>query len=277
RSRVAFLIKARPDSITPEVADRLDKLGVVGVFLGVENASATGLSSLIRGSKVDHISRAFSLLDRHGIVVTYNLLIFHPHATLDEINENILFMKEHPGYPFDFGRAEIVAGSPLERQVMNEGLLMGSWPNWDYRICDPDVDRLFRISLATFRRPDSGYSGLAHTMIALAYGAHVVHRLYPGPAADSILADTHALIARSNTGVLDQIFRMYALAAEPDPAEGIESLAGSIRTSCTGLISDAEALTRRMNRLQVAERKFRDYRVSGALQQSGLLRTIFQV
>jgi anaerobic magnesium-protoporphyrin IX monomethyl ester cyclase len=128
----AFLIKARPDSITEEVAGRLAELGVVGVFLGVENASATGLRALIRGSKVEHIGRAFELLHKHGIIVTYNLLIFHPDATLDEINENILFMKKNPGYPFDFGRAEVVAGSPLERQVVREGLLQGSWPHWDY-------------------------------------------------------------------------------------------------------------------------------------------------
>jgi anaerobic magnesium-protoporphyrin IX monomethyl ester cyclase len=105
----AFLIKARPDSITEEVADRLGRLGVVGVFLGVENASATGLKALIRGSKVHHIASAFELLHKHGIIVTYNILMFHPEATLDEINENILFMKKHPGFPFDFGRAEVVA------------------------------------------------------------------------------------------------------------------------------------------------------------------------
>jgi radical SAM superfamily enzyme YgiQ (UPF0313 family) len=44
---VAFLIKARPDSINDQVATRLADLGVVGVFLGVENASLTGLKSLI--------------------------------------------------------------------------------------------------------------------------------------------------------------------------------------------------------------------------------------
>ena len=70
--------------------------------------------------------------------------------------QNILFMKNHPEYPFDFGRAEVVAGSPLERRVIKDGLIKGSWPNWDYRIKDPAVDQMFRINLATFRRPDSG-------------------------------------------------------------------------------------------------------------------------
>jgi radical SAM superfamily enzyme YgiQ (UPF0313 family) len=273
----AFLIKARPDSVTGKVAARLVKLGVVGVFLGVENASETGLAALIRGSKVRHIAGAFDILRQYGIIVTYNLLIFHPDATLDEINENILFLKDHPAYPFDFGRAEVVAGSPLERQVIKDGLLQGSWPNWDYRIKDPDVDRMFRISLATFRRPDSGYSKLAHAMIALAYGAHVVRRLYPGPAAEKVHRETGDLIKLGNAFVLDHILRMYALTAKPDPGNEIDLLAGSIREGCSGLSAGAKALTRRMNRLQLVEKKFRHAGVPGALQHSPLLRGIFRV
>ena len=276
-AKTAFLIKARPDSITEAVAARLDRLGVVGVFLGVENASGTGLRALIRGSKVSHIDRSFALLRSYNIVVTYNLLIFHPDATFDEINENILFIKNHTEFPFDFGRAEVVAGSPLERQVTEGGLLQGSWPNWDYRIRDPDVDRLFRISLATFRSPDSGYSALAHSMIALAYEAYTVRRLWPGPAAESVLTDTHALIAKSYAFVLDHIFRMYALAAQPDPGEGIDLLAGSIRDGCSQLNAETASLTQRMNRLQVVEKTFRHAGVPGVLQHSPLLRGIFRV
>lgn len=273
----AFLIKARPDSITEEVAARLNKLGVVGVFLGVENASETGLKALIRGSKVHHIGQAFDLLHRHGIIVTYNLLVFYPDATLDEINENILFMKNHPGYPFDFGRAEVVAGSPLERKVIKDGLLQGSWPNWDYRIKDPDVDRMFRINLATFRRPDAGYSRLAHSLIALAYGAYVVRRLYPGPAAEKIYEETGDLIRCSNTFVLDHVLKMYALTAKPVSPEDLDQLAGSIREGCSGLATEAEQLTRWMNRLQLVEKKFKKAGVPGTLQQSPLLRGIFRV
>ena len=273
----AFLIKARPDSITEEVAGRLDKLGVVGVFLGVENASETGLKVLIRGSKVHHIGTAFDILQKHNIIVTYNLLMFHPDATLDEINKNILFMKDHPGYPFDFGRAEVVAGSPLERKVIKEDLLQGNWPNWDYRIKDPDVDRMFRINLATFRRPDSGYSRLAHSLIALAYGAYVVLRLYPGPAASKVYGETGELIRKSNAFVLDHVLKMYTLTAKQNTQEDLDLLAGSIREGCSGLATEAEQLTRRMNRLQLVEKKFRQAGVSGALQHSPLLRGIFRV
>jgi radical SAM superfamily enzyme YgiQ (UPF0313 family) len=276
-STTAFLIKARPDSITESVADRLANLGVVGVFLGVENASRTGLTALIRGSEVHHIDRAFYLLHRHGIIVTYNLLMFHADATLDEINENIIFMKNHPEYPFDFGRAEVVAGSPLERRVIRDGLLQGHWPNWDYRIRDPDVDRMFRINLATFRRPDSGYSRLAHALIALAYGACVVRRLYPGPAAKTLHEETAALVRKSNAFILDQVLKMYTMTAKPVTQDDLDQLAGSIRHGCSGLAAEAGLLTRRMNRLQLVEKKFRKAGLPDTFQASTLLRGIFRI
>jgi len=276
-STMAFLIKARPDSVTEDVANRLANLGVVGVFLGVENASGNGLKALIRGSEVHHIGRAFDILHRHGIIVTYNLLMFHPDATLDEINENILFMKNHPAYPFDFGRAEVVAGSPLERRVIRDGLLQGHWPNWDYRIRDPDVDRMFRINLATFRRPDSGYSRLAHALIALAYGACVVRRLYPGPAAETLYEETGALIRKSNAFILDHILEMYTLTAKPATREDLDQLAGALRDGCSRLAPEAGRLTRRMNRLQLVEKKFRKAGVPGTLQASPLLRGLFRI
>jgi hypothetical protein len=275
--QTAFLIKARPDSITEKVVFRLRRLGVVGVFLGVENATEDGLFALIRGSEVSDIDRAFVLLRQNRIIVTYNLLIFHPDATLDQINENILFMKNHPGYPFDFGRAEVVAGSPLEKKVIQEGLIKGTWPNWDYRLKDPAVDQMFRINLATFRRRDSGYSKLAHTLIALAYRAYVVRRLYPGPAAKQLHDETTDLITRSNAFVLDHIMKMYALTARLVSKQDLDELAGSIHAGCTGFVKEADGITSRMDRLQTAEKRFRQVGVPGEIQFSSLLRKIFRV
>jgi radical SAM superfamily enzyme YgiQ (UPF0313 family) len=276
-AKTAFLIKARPDSINEAIVFRLKKLGVVGVFLGVENAHEDGLEELIRGSKVKDINRAFTLLARQKIIITYNLLIFHPDATLDQINANILFIKNHPGYPFDFGRAEVVAGSPLERRVIKDGLIKGNWPNWDYRIRDPSVEQMFRINLATFRHKDSGYGTLAHSLIALAYRAHVVWRLYPGPAAAQLNQETGELIMKSNTFVLDHILKMYKLTAKLVSKKDIDELAGSIKKGCSELSAEANELNKKMNRLQLVEKRFGYAGVSGALQDSSLLRKVFRV
>jgi len=53
--RIAIAVKARPDSITRESIAVLDDLGLFRVFLGVENASETGLRNLNRKSCVAEI------------------------------------------------------------------------------------------------------------------------------------------------------------------------------------------------------------------------------
>ena len=126
------------------------------------------------------------------MAITFNLLIFHPNATLDEINENIVFMKRNSGYAWDFGRAEIVAGSPLEKQAISEGIRKGNWPNWDYTIKDAATEKLFNINRMTFRKEGCSYGRMVHQMIALTYHSHVVRHLYPGPAAEKLFSESNA-------------------------------------------------------------------------------------
>ena len=136
---------------------------------------------------------------------------------------------------------------------------------------------MFRINLATFRRPDSGYSKLAHTLIALAYRAYVIRRFYPGSAEQKLNEETGDLIAKSNAFVLDHILKMYSVTAGMVTKKDLDELAASIRTGCRGLVKEADQITTRMDRLQQAERKFRQAGVPDEVQHSSLLRKIFRV
>ena len=53
---IALLIKTRPDGISEEILTLLEELGAVGVFLGVENASDSGLKSLARAATMDDVN-----------------------------------------------------------------------------------------------------------------------------------------------------------------------------------------------------------------------------
>jgi hypothetical protein len=105
----------------------------------------------------------------------------------------------------------------------------------------------------------------------------VVRRLYPGPAAEQVHLKSADLIRRSNALVLDHLLRVYALTAKPGAEQDTGPLAASLRAGCMELAAEAEGLTRRMKRLQLVEKKFRQAGVGGALQDSSLLRGIFRV
>jgi len=272
---IAFLIKARPDTIDDKVASVLNELGVVGVFLGVENASESGLKTLIRRTTLEDIHQAMSSLKKFDIIVTFNLLIFHPNATLDEIDKNIEFMKNNINYPFDFGRAEVVAGSPLERMLVNKKKLTASWPNWNYTIDDNLVEKMFRINLKTFRRKGSPYSELMHHSIALAYHAYTLKKLHNGPIARELALESINLITEINKFIVDKIEKMRNLTVNSSRDADIEKLYDELSIDCKNYFPRMNRLIGKMMRLSITERVFQSFGIKDTVQQIQIFRSLF--
>ncbi|MBM4241916.1 MAG: B12-binding domain-containing radical SAM protein [Euryarchaeota archaeon] len=275
--KIAMLIKARPDALNEKIVSILKEIGVTGVFLGIENASKTGLKALIRGSSPKEINNSLNLLKKHEIAVTFNLLIFHPKAKLDEINENIYFMKKNSDCANNFGRAEIVAGSPLENLVMRNNLRRGQWPNWDYKIEDDAVERMFRINSLTFYRINSSYTGLSHQIIAQAYRAQIIGKFYPGKPSQKIMSETQDLVRRFNEFTLKNLIAIYKLTAELKSKEEIDNLYKKIENECQNFINDAKIISDRMWRLQILERKFGYMDLDDVIRNSKIIKQLFRI
>lgn len=274
---LAFLIKARPDTIDDEVASSLEELGVVGVFLGVENASESGLKSLIRGVRLESIYDALDSLEKFGMIPTFNLLIFHPRATMDEIDENISFLEKHHGHPFDFGRAEVVAGSPLERMLIDEGKLRGQWPKWDYVIDDERVEKMFRINHASFRGRDSLYSEMMQSTIALGYDAYTLKKLHPGPISDRLFSNAKSLVSEVNAFILGNIVEMRSMADDTGSEMKIAGFTEQLNEGCEKEIKAIRDLDGRIARLQISERAFTVFGIGSMVQEHPFLGSLFRI
>jgi anaerobic magnesium-protoporphyrin IX monomethyl ester cyclase len=275
--KVAFLIKARPDSIDKKIAEALNELGVVGVFLGVENASESGLKELIRGSYLKDVKNAINILKENNISVTFNLLIFHPNANLEEIKENLEFMKNHKDYASDFGRAEIVAGSPLERLVKNQGLLCGNWPNWSYKIKDNKVDKMFIMNKQSFRKKDSSYSRVAHHLIALVYHVYVVKRIHPGVCSNKLFVKVNELIIKYNEYIIKKLSEIYELAKSNKDFDDLENFNNDLEKNCIKIIKESNILTKKLERLQLIENKFKVMGLKESPQNIKPITTILRI
>ena len=273
----ALLIKTRPDAINQEIVSTLKEMGTVGVFLGVENASKSGLKALGRGSNPEEIDKALELLIDNEVAVTFNLLIFHPRATLQEINENIYFMNRNLELAFDFGRAEVVAGSPLEKLVKHKGLLRGEWPHWDYRIQDDAVEKMFRINALTFYAENSKYPELSHHLIALSYRSQLIKRFYPGKTSEKLGKETTDLIWKSNHFTLECLLEVYRMVVESEIEEEINLLYKRMDDFYRRLQSEANALNEKMWRFQLLEKKFQNQGLDEYFQNSSTLSRIFRI
>lgn len=274
---IAILIKTRPDGVDRNILTLLEEMGCVGVFLGVENASDSGLKALARYSTLEEINNSLELLEEFDMAITFNLLMFHPRATLEEINQNIYFMNENMTKAFDFGRAEIVAGSPLEKLVIRKELLMGKWPQWDYRIEDDAVEKMFRINALTFYRENSPYTELSHKLIALSYRSQLLQRFYPGKKSHELKKETIRLIRSSNDFTLDSLLQVYEMVAESGIEDKINTLAEDIGLFYGEHSKKADELAERMWRFQLVEKKFIERGVDDYLQNSDTLGRIFRI
>lgn len=219
--QIALIGKCRPDCVTPELARELRTLGVIRLYVGVENASEMGSVHLNRARQTVHVDEALRACREAGIFVCYNLLLFEPDATVEDVAENVAFIRAHADHPVNFCRAEPYAGTPLAASLEARGELFGSYLGYDYRLRDDRAELLFRICAAAFRQRNFDPSGVANRYMGLGYTQVVLAHFHPALASRvaEVKARTDALtrqIALETADFLsDAIALVRALPAEP--------------------------------------------------------------
>jgi len=179
--RIALVIKCRPADAKPEVLRRLKDMGLVRMFLGVESATALGLSALHRSQSVEESVRALEACAALDISAQFTLMTFHPAATLDTLRSDVAFMRRFCGNPLNFCRAEIYAGTPLEKQMMLLGRARGDYLARVYRLSDPAADLACNLSLNLFAPRCWSNGSLMQRTIGLDHMVSVVKRFHDGP------------------------------------------------------------------------------------------------
>ena len=175
---VALVGKCRPDTLTADLAFKLRELGVVRLFVGVENASQAGSDHLGRGVPVEQAHQAVQACHQAGIFCCYNLLVFEPRATLEDVQDNIDFMRRHPYFPVNFCRAEAYHGTALQQDLGRRGALRGSYLGYDYRLQDDRAELLFRICAAAFGERNYARRGVHNRYMGLGYCARLLEFFY---------------------------------------------------------------------------------------------------
>ena len=206
--RIAFAIKARPDELDEELFALLKSMGLFRVFLGVEAGTAESLRRLGRGQSLDDNRRALDTVNRLDLHACFNLLLFNPESTLEDVAANVAFLRERPRNPMNFCRTEIYAGTPLEHRLRKQGRLLGDWWGWDYRIADPQAELAFQVAYASFRERNYGERGLHHTTMRVDYEYQVFSHFHGQDEA--LRRRVKAFVVDAN---LDTCTRLEALLA----------------------------------------------------------------
>lgn len=219
--QIAIAVKARPDSITEESVRILDDLGLFRVFLGVENASENGLRNLNRRQTIAHILNALRILNDFDVHVAFNLLMFEPDTTPDEILVNLRFMERHNENPFNFCRAEAYPGTGLESKLLREGRLLGDAFGYDYRLKDPRSEAFHQIAnYAFFDRNFSDY-GLHYFNMQVDFYFQLLRRFRPELVTQALRATARNFIKQTNLDTHERCCEIYDFVATCDPADDV--------------------------------------------------------
>ncbi|NQT39166.1 MAG: B12-binding domain-containing radical SAM protein [Planctomycetes bacterium] len=208
--RVGLQIKARPDSIEPDVVSLLREIGLFRVFLGVETNAVAGLETLGRGIRRPQNHEALDILKKSGVHTSFNLLIFDPETTLGDLHDNIDFMRRQAEFPLNFCRVEVYAGTDIHRQLRDESRLQGDYWGHTYQIADARVQLAYEIFREVFTARNFATDGMNHQAMKLDYYYHLLAHFHPRRAGGGLRKRVKRLIGQLNAdsaALLEQICR----------------------------------------------------------------------
>lgn len=216
---IAIAIKARPDSITRDSIRVLDDLGLFRVFLGVENASEKGLANLNRNCTLDSILTSLQILNDFDVHIAYNMLMFEPDTTMDEILVNLRFMERHMDNPFNFCRAEAYAGTGLEAKLLAEGRLLGDYFGFDYRLKNLGAEAFHQIANYAFFDRNFSDNGLHYFNMQVDFFFQLLRRFHPEELTQALRAKVRNFIKETNLDTYQCLCEIFDFVAASDPGE----------------------------------------------------------
>lgn len=177
----ATVVKARPTDVDPGVFEVLvSRLHCIRCYVGIETDADAGLKTLQRWAHSRHNHEAIRIVRELGLYVCFNLLMFDPDTTLDDLERNIAFIAEAGDYPHNFGRVELYAGTPLLDRMQKEGRVRGDWLQWDYDLGSLEVERVFRMAMRAFHARNFGPDALNNRIMGTRFDLEVARKFHPG-------------------------------------------------------------------------------------------------
>ena len=183
---VVFWVKGRPETITPAVCQAIAEMGGIHMFLGVESASAERLDYLGRTHEPEHNRSALATCRAHGLVPSFNFMLFDPDCTLSDIDETLRLAEEHLDLPWNVCRTEIYSGTALRNRLEREGRLEGDYRSYGYQMSDERAEVLFRIIRVSMHERALAIESLLNRLISLSFARQLHERFFPGSATDTL-------------------------------------------------------------------------------------------
>jgi anaerobic magnesium-protoporphyrin IX monomethyl ester cyclase len=217
--RIGLVLKCRPADVHPQVFRHLREMGLLRVFLGIESGTAEGLASIGRRQTVAEADRALEVCEKLDISSQYTVIIFHPEATPRTMLADLEFVRRHMGHPLSFCRAEVYAGTPLERRMLEASRARGSYLGRTYAYTDPTTELIWSAGRELLAERCWSQTNLLCQVIQLDHLAAVYRHFYEGKDVDALVSDFLAWELEVNRDSVDLFEELIEACIETPDAD----------------------------------------------------------
>jgi anaerobic magnesium-protoporphyrin IX monomethyl ester cyclase len=122
---IKFRTQVRADRLSEPIVEALAEAGWFATAVGIENGSETALRRMAKRADVSDNIACIRLLEKYGVHVVLNLILFDPYTSLRELEENYAFLGS-VGWGFTkgiFSEMYAAQGTAFTKQLGKKDLL----------------------------------------------------------------------------------------------------------------------------------------------------------
>jgi radical SAM superfamily enzyme YgiQ (UPF0313 family) len=205
--KVRWKISCRVDDLDAEILEAMIDHGLMGVYLGVESGSETGLRTLGKHVTVAQNLTAIELVKTHQLALAIGFMLFDPSSTFKTIQENICFLKEvgKDGYfSINFCKMLPYAGTPIEEELRNTERLRGTVTTPEYSLLDSDLDGYEYVVSRIFNKRNFSSNGIVARLQEADFNMRLASAFNPQPE-NGYEKKLRELTSRSNLSAIDAL------------------------------------------------------------------------
>jgi radical SAM superfamily enzyme YgiQ (UPF0313 family) len=146
QDKIIWKINCRPDEIELNTFTMMKEHGLFLVFIGLEDGTNSGLLRLNKRMTIEKSLEGINILKKLKIGFDYGFMPFQPSSTFSSIRENFKFLRKicEDGYtPVTFLKLLPYFATIVERDLRDEGRLIGNPGSFDYRFLDESLNQYY--------------------------------------------------------------------------------------------------------------------------------------
>ena len=215
---IAFTLKCRPDDVEVGILRRLQEIGLLRIYVGIESGCQATLDLLGKGVTVQRNAEALATLDRQALIADFFCLLFHPWSTPETIEAELAFLERaipRHATVFSFSEVAVYPGTPLAHRLQGEGRGRGDpWP-LTYAIADSRAELLRRLNGLIFGG-STAHDRIRDRVTQAWFALLLARRFHPQEFDAGQFDMLKALASHLNRETLDVWQEMAAFARQED-------------------------------------------------------------